>query len=88
MRHQPVLAPHRTPTRQEKLSPEEQWLQTIFDAKAARFGRVVRRNAADIERVVGWRRFMHELERRGYHAVENAGQVVIFCNDEPVRVLR
>lgn len=70
------------------LNPAEQWLQTIFDAKAARFGRVVRRSVLDIERVVGWQRFEQELIRRGFHAIENAGQVVIFCNDEPMRVIR
>jgi len=29
-----------------------------------------------------------ELHRRGFRAVENAGQMVIFCNREPVRIVR
>ncbi|HBR38278.1 MAG TPA: N-(5'-phosphoribosyl)anthranilate isomerase, partial [Sulfitobacter pontiacus] len=31
--------------------------------------------------------FEQELLRRGYHAVENAGQLVIFCNQEPIRII-
>lgn len=67
--------------------PPELWLQQIFDAKAARAGGVVRRARRDIERSVGWDRFEAELLRRGFHAVENCGQVVIFCNNAPIRVL-
>lgn len=70
------------------MSPSECWLQQLFDSKAARFGQVIRRSSADVERQVGWPRFRHELERRGFHAVENAGQVVVFCNDEAIRVIR
>ena len=70
-----------------RLLPPDVWLQKIFDAKSAREGGVVRRSLRDIERTVGWPRFQRELERRGYHAVENSGQVVIFCNNAPVRVL-
>ena len=50
-------------------------------------GGVVRRAARDVERVMGRAAFRAELERRGFHAVENAGQFVIFCNNEPVRVV-
>ena len=88
MRQTSIFPPTALRQSRSAMSPAEQWLQAIFDAKAARFGRVVRRSASDIERVVGWRRFLHELERRGFHAVQNADQVVIFCNDEPVRVIR
>ena len=70
-----------------RLMPPDIWMQHIFDAKAARSGGVVRRSLRDIERTVGWPRFAAELERRGYHAVENSGQVVIFCNNAPIRVL-
>ncbi len=67
--------------------PADIWLQRIFDAKAAREGGIVRRSARDVERIVGRARFERKLLRRGYHAVENAGQIVIFCNNEPVRVI-
>lgn len=67
------------------LLPADVWLQQVFDAKAAREGGIVRRKRRDIERTVGWERFEFELKRRGYHAVENSGQVVIFCNNAPIR---
>ncbi|MDF0600529.1 hypothetical protein P1J78_07290 [Psychromarinibacter sp. C21-152] len=57
----------------------------LFATRAARDGAVIRRKLRDIERYVGREAFLAELERRGYHAVENAGQLVIFCNREPIR---
>lgn len=68
------------------LSPEH-WIMHVFSAKAAREGGVVRRKIRDIERYVGLEEFLGELHRRGFTAVENAGQLVIFCNQEPVRVV-
>ncbi|MAJ79214.1 N-(5'-phosphoribosyl)anthranilate isomerase [Sulfitobacter sp. TMED3] len=68
------------------LSPEG-WMLALFSSKAARSGCVVRRNVRDVERYVGRQAFEQELLRRGYHAVENAGQLVIFCNQEPIRII-
>ena len=68
------------------LSPEG-YLLDIFSSKAARTGGVIRRKSSDIDRYVGRAAFLRELERRGYRAVENAGQIIVFCNTEPVRVL-
>jgi hypothetical protein len=61
------------------------WMNGIFASKAASHGAVVRRKARDIERFVGRAAFAEELRRRGFQAIENGGQVVIFCNREPVR---
>lgn len=66
------------------LSPDA-WMLDLFSSQAARKGAVIRRNIRDIERYVGRSEFEKELRRRGYHAVENAGQMVIFCNREPIR---
>lgn len=63
-----------------------QWFRHLFDAKAARDGGVVRRKLRDMEYMVGRELFERELRRRGFSAVENAGQVIIFCNVEPVRL--
>jgi hypothetical protein len=63
------------------------WMRRIFDAKAARDGSTVRRSTRDVDRIVGRARFLREVERRGYHAVENGGQIIVFCNNEPVRLL-
>ncbi|WP_417721674.1 N-(5'-phosphoribosyl)anthranilate isomerase [Salipiger sp.] len=74
----------RLPTR---IRPED-WLRGIFSARAAAEGGIVRRKTHDIERIVGHDRFLAELDRRGFRAVQNGGQTVIFCNCEPVRILR
>ncbi|PJE38119.1 N-(5'-phosphoribosyl)anthranilate isomerase [Pseudooceanicola lipolyticus] len=67
--------------------PPSIWMQRLFDAKAARQGGVVRRKLRDVELIVGKAAFEAELRRRGYHAVQNGDQIVVFCNNEPVRVL-
>jgi len=61
------------------------WMRDLFASKAAQDGAVIRRKLRDIDRYVGRGAFYAELRRRGYHAVENAGQVVVFCNQEPIR---
>lgn len=48
---------------------------------------MIRRKARDIERFAGMDRFMAEIHRRGYHVAENAGQLIVFCNQEPIRWL-
>ena len=73
-------------TRNSPLSPEV-WLNDLFSSKAVMQGAVIRRKARDIERFAGMDRFMAEIDRRGYQVVENAGQIVIFCNRGPVRWL-
>ncbi len=66
------------------LTPEL-WLQDMFASKAVQRGQVIRRKARDIERFVGMDLFRTELQRRGFRAVENAGQIIVFCNQEAVR---
>lgn len=68
------------------LSPEH-WLRQIFSSQAARDGGVVRRKIRDVERLIGRDAFAAELRRRGYRAVENAGQFVIFCNSEDIKLI-
>ena len=70
----------------ETISPET-WLRHIFSARAAAEGGIVRRKVRDVERLLGREIFERELRRRGFHAVENAGQFIIFCNNEPVRLV-
>nr|WP_246455471.1 N-(5'-phosphoribosyl)anthranilate isomerase [Sulfitobacter aestuariivivens] len=65
-----------------------EWLIDLFGSRAAKSGGVVRRKSRDIERYVGGREFEQELARRGFHAIENAGQTVIFCNQESIRRIR
>jgi len=77
----------QSPIPRSPLSPKI-WLRDLFSSQAARDAKVTRRKARDLERFAGWGAFSAELERRVYHAIENCGQVVIFCNHPPVRVLR
>ncbi len=69
---------------QSPLSPDI-WLREVFTSKAVQRGEVIRRKTRDVERYAGIEEFRKELQRRGFRAVENAGQIIIFCNQEPVR---
>ena len=66
------------------VTPED-FFAEVFGSSAARDGAVVRRKVRDVERIVGREVFLAEIRRRGYPAVENAGQFVVFCNQEPIR---
>jgi hypothetical protein len=66
----------------------DRWILQLFSAKSVAEGGIIRRRVEDVERLVGRRRFLLEVDRRGFHVVENAGQFIIFCNQEPVTVLR
>jgi hypothetical protein len=57
----------------------------LFGSQAARDGAVIRRQIRDVERFVGREAFLAEMARRGFPVVENAGQFVVFCNNEPIR---
>jgi hypothetical protein len=70
----------------EVISPEK-WIVHLFSARSVAEGGTVRRKVADVERLVGRDRFLHEVSRRGFRVVENAGQFIVFCNREPVYVL-
>ena len=50
-------------------------------------GAIIRRKVRDVERYIGREAFLAETNRRGFPVVENAGQIVIFCNNEPIRRL-
>ena len=65
----------------------EMFFLSLFNSRAVQDGAVIRRKVRDVERLVGRPAFVAELNRRGYRAVENAGQFVIFCNAEPIRHL-
>ncbi len=65
----------------------DRWLLQLFSARAVAEGGIVRRKVADVERLIGRRRLMHEVARRGYHLIEVSDQFVIICSQEPVKVL-
>jgi len=74
----PRMPPHLSPAA---------FLADVFASKAVRKGQVIRRKLSDIDRYYGREAFVAELRRRGFRAVENSGQLVIFCNRAPVRIV-
>ena len=65
----------------------ERWLRQAFSSRQACAGGIVRRSVEDVHRIVGRRSFEAYLHRRGFRAVENAGQYIVFCNRDPVRIV-
>ncbi|MCZ4255079.1 N-(5'-phosphoribosyl)anthranilate isomerase [Sulfitobacter sp. G21635-S1] len=72
------MPPHMTPDR---------WLGQLFASRAAQRGGVVRRSARDVVRIVGCTRFEEEIRRRGFRAVRNGKDYVVFCNREPLHLI-
>jgi len=68
------------------MSPQN-WMRHVFSAKSARDGGVVSRRVADVDRIVGCQQFEDEVRRRGYRAVQNGRQYVVFCNREALRLI-
>ena len=68
------------------LSPEG-WSRHLFTSQAALEGGIFRRQVHDVERSYGRTAFLTEMKRRGFPVIENSGQFVVFCNNEPIRRL-
>lgn len=66
------------------LTPDA-WILHLFSSKAAREGGIIRRQIKDVERYAGREVFLKSVKNRGYPVVENAGQFVIFCNQQRIR---
>lgn len=71
------------PQRSFQRDPET-WVRNLFKSKSAIEGRVIRRRLRDVERFASRALLLSEINRRGYRALENAGQIVIFCNQGPI----
>lgn len=67
------------------LSPDH-WLHQAFASSTAIQGGVIKRQVSDVERIVGRDKFLSEVRRRGYQAIENGNTFVVFCNAQPVRL--
>ena len=65
----------------------DHWIEQVFAAKAVTKGGIVRRAVPWVEREIGRERFLHEVEQRGFHLLECAGQFIVICSDAPVRRL-
>ncbi len=76
----------RTFSSSSPLSPDI-WMRDVFGAKQVSKGGVIRRKVRDIETYVGRDVFEAEVRRRGFRAIENAGHVIVICNQAPIRQL-
>ena len=64
----------------------DRWVIQIFSARSVAEGGIVRRKVGDVERMIGRDRFLREVRRRCFRVAENAGQFIVFCNQDPVRL--
>lgn len=66
----------------------ERWLHAVLTSRDASRGAVIVRQLRDIERITGRARFLAEVERRGWQAVQNGRHLIVCCNAEPIRRVR
>lgn len=71
----------------ESVLAPDRWLRNVFACKAVMQGQVIRRKTRDIERYCGMDRFLAEVRERGFQAIQNRDQVVVFCNNAQLRRL-
>lgn len=62
------------------MSPYE-FINHIFEAKAAKNGGIVRRKIANVEKFASIQYLIQEVKERGFHLIEIEDQFVIFCNN-------
>lgn len=66
-------------------SAPDQFFDSLFASKPARARAVLCRKIQDAKRTVIREKFLADLKRPGWSAVENAGQFVITCNAHAMR---
>ncbi len=59
------------------------WQDQIFGTKSD----IVRRSIRSVEREIGRDALELEVRRRGFHMIETAGQFIIICRSDPIRVI-
>ncbi len=63
------------------------WIEQTFDNPGVRNGGIFRTSVKAVETGIGMDRFVEEMDRRNFRALENAGHIVVFCNAKPVAIL-
>ena len=63
------------------------WIRRLFSEQNALNGGIVRRPVRDVDLIMGRAAFAEEVRRRGFHAFENRGQYVVFCNRDQLRIV-
>lgn len=59
------------------------WQDQIFGTKSD----IVRRSIRSVEHEIGRDALELEVRRRGFHMIEAAGQLIIICAPEPIRII-
>lgn len=76
MKHDPISPPD-----------PEAWIDQTFDNPGVRNGGIFRTSVKAVETGIGMARFIEEMNRRNYRALENAGHIMVICNAKPVAIL-
>ncbi|MCZ8079839.1 MAG: hypothetical protein RSE12_13695 [Fuscovulum sp.] len=63
------------------------WADSMFAAKAAVNGGVIRRAIRDVDRDIGRAAFELEVRRRGFHLIECDNQYIVICNAGRINVI-
>lgn len=63
------------------------WIEQTFDNPGVRNGGIFRTSVKAVETGIGMDRFIAEVQRRNFRALENRGHIVVFCNRDPVAIL-
>lgn len=62
-------------------------LSFIFASDSAKNGGVIRRSVKNLVRIATREQIVEAVRTRRFHMVETGGQFVIFCHDEPLRLI-
>ena len=66
-----------------RMTDPSPWQNQIFSSKS----KIVRRSVLSVEREIGRDALELEVRRRGFHMIEAAGQFIIICDPNPVRLV-
>lgn len=67
--------------------PSDTWIEQTFDCPGVHNGGMFRISVKAVRRGAGMERFKQELDRRKFRALENDGNIIVFCNTLPVAIL-
>ena len=60
------------------------WASQAFQSKTAKAGGVIRRSLTTAKKVSGLSDLISLARSKGYSVYVGGGQIVIFCNDDPI----
>lgn len=66
---------------------KQDWLEQVFQCRAAETGGVIRRQAIDVEREVGETVFVAAVMRRGFRLIRTRHHFVVVCDRGPIEII-